>query len=237
MKTSPVHFRSNTGAFRPIDVAAIVSIVAALAALILLGAGRFREHALRTQCRSNLMQLGRALDQYSQANNGLLPDCSRTNPRYYGPLWPWDLHKNLAADLEKYEATRDAFYCPANPDMNDDTRWNFGGDAASMRIAGYGMLFPGIRQVPRNLWRTSWQAGGQTPPAQSELMFDATACVDDDFTRIQGALLDRSNHLRGKNPTGGNILFLDQRVEWRNFDEMEVRLSTFGTPGQVYWSF
>jgi hypothetical protein len=33
------------------------------------------------------------------------------------------------------------------------------------------------------------------------------------------------------------VLFEDQHVEWRDFNEMEVRFSTVGPGGQVRWSF
>ena len=45
---------------------------------------------------------------------------------------------------------------------------------------------------------------------------------------------DRSTHLdRGKSgkPKGGNVLFVDGHVDWRKFDEMEVRW----TSGVNFW--
>ena len=32
-----------------------------------------------------------------------------------------------------------------------------------------------------------------------------------------------TSHMSGKKPSGGNILFLDGHVIWRNFAEMEVQ--------------
>ena len=68
-------------------------------------------------------------------------------------------------------------------------------------------------------------------------MFDATASAAGDFTQIVGALSDRSNHVRGKRPLGGNILFLDQHVAWRDFNEMQRRFGSPGTAGTVSWYF
>jgi prepilin-type processing-associated H-X9-DG protein len=36
-------------------------------------------------------------------------------------------------------------------------------------------------------------------------------------------------HMRGKDPEGGNVLFLDWHVDWRPFKEMRVR-GNFGNP-------
>nr|MBP8912921.1 hypothetical protein [Phycisphaerae bacterium] len=51
------------------------------------------------------------------------------------------------------------------------------------------------------------------------------------WTRWQ--VTDRSNHLRkGTHASGGNILFVDGHVQWRQFKEMEHRWfwQSFGNP-------
>ena len=236
MKCSLARCRHNAGAIRPLDVAAIVCVVGVLVFFGVLGAGRFKEHANRLRCQDNLRQIGAGLELYSKANGGLLPDCSPSNPQFFGSIWPWDLSANLASVLQTNGVSRDAFYCPANPKLNDTTHWNYGG-GTEVRIISYGMLFNGIRTVPRSFWRIDWKGDGKAPPAEAELMFDATASAAGDFTQIVGALSDRSNHVRGKRPLGGNILFLDQHVAWRDFNEMQRRLGSPGTAGTVSWYF
>lgn len=238
MKCSLAANRSISGAIRPLDVAAIVCVVAVLVFLGLFGTGRFKERALRTRCQGNLRQIGTALELLSKDNNGQLPDCSAANPRYAGPVWPWDIHTNLVSDLEAKGASRQVFYCPANQEMNDDRHWNFWrANPAPIRVIGYGMLFRGTAMVPSRLWQSKLQSQGQASPAQTELSFDATASVADDFTRIQGNFTDRSNHVRSKRPLGGNVLCTDQHVEWRDFKAMEFRFNTVGTAGLVAWSY
>ncbi len=73
------------------------------------------------------------------------------------------------------------------------------------------------------------------PPATMELITDVTASDGPnretaDFTRATGGcwtrwqVYDRSNHLKNSTkPSGGNILFLDGHVTWRQFAEMEHR--------------
>jgi hypothetical protein len=238
MKCFLVNTRRNDGAIRLRDVAVIVCVAVVLAALLLLRVGHFKEHALRTQCQGNFRQIGIALAVYAKDNKDLLPDCSADNPRFTGPLWPWDVNTNLLGDLQTLGATRQVLYCPANPGMNDSRHWNFWQQThGSVSCIGYGMLFKGMGQVPRNLWRENLAGNGQTPPAETELSFDATACVDDDYEKIQGVWVDRSNHMRDKTPLGGNVLFEDQHVGWRDFADTEERFRTIGPGGQVHWSF
>jgi len=70
-------------------------------------------------------------------------------------------------------------------------------------------------------------------PASTELVTDVTLSDGPDrdtasFTEVGGGLLawgiyDRANHLKKGRPIGGNILFLDGHVTWRDFEQMEMR--------------
>lgn len=238
MKCWPGKDRGMAGGIRLLDVAAILCVLAVLAFLGIVGMSRFKEHTLRAGCQSNLKQLATALSLYTKDNRGLLPDCTPANPRYVGPVWPWDINTNLASNLEALGMTRAAFYCPANPGMNDDRHWNFWrANGGSTRVTGYPTLFEGIQQVPPNLWRTKLSNPGREGAAGTELSFDATAALNGNYTRIQGTYIDRSNHVRDKRPLGGNILFLDQHVQWRDFADMKVRFETFGVAGPIMWSY
>jgi len=234
MRCNPGKKQSLSGAMRPLDVAAIVCVVSVLAFLGVFGSGRFREGAAKARCRSNLLQLGTALQLYAKDNHDLLPDCSPANPRFAGPQWPWDTHTNLVNELEKRGMTRDNFYCPANPGMNDERHWNFWKtDANPTRVIGYGMLLKGYGQVPPNLRRASLNRTN----SQAELAFDVMACTDDDYLGIKDAWNDRSSHVRGKRVLGGNILFDDQHVAWRDFSQMQIHFTTYCPNGIVQWSF
>jgi len=71
----------------------------------------------------------------------------------------------------------------------------------------------------------------------TELVTDATLSSTSDpktatFTEVHGGswsrwqIPDRTNHLRyGGRPAGANIVFLDGHNEWRQFSEMDVRVS------------
>jgi len=226
MRCSIGAHQRQAGAIRPLDVAAVLCVVAWLAFCGVIGAARARQAALKTRCRANLVQIGTALELYGKENGGRLPVA-------VGGVWPWDINTNLTAYLQTKGVERQMFYCPANPEMNDDRHWNFGQN----RVIGYGMLFRGMAMVPSRFWQTKLPEQKDASAAKTELAFDATACVGDDYTMIQGAYRDRSNHMRGKRPLGGNILFLDQHAEWRDFNAMQMRFNTIGSAGQVAWSF
>ena len=237
MNCAPSPARSLTGAIRPLDVAAIVAVLAVLAVLTMAFAARMREAALRKACMVNLKQLGTAVGGYAKDNGGELPDCL-SNPRFAGPVWPWDISTNLTTTLAGYGAKRENFYCPANTEMNDERHWNYASmSGGTVRVVGYGMLFKGHAQVPSNLWRFKVDPMNEQMPSNQELMFDATAGLGGDYTRIQGTWVDRSNHVRKNRPLGGHILFTDLHVDWRDFDKMSVRLNTMGTGGPIVWSF
>lgn len=226
------------GAIRGMDVAAIISVLFVLVVMAIYAASHLQERALRAQCRGNLRQLGLALQLYAKDSKGLLPDCSPSNPELAGPTWPWDMSTNLSNLLMAKSVIRPMFYCPANPQMNDDRHWNFWRQVpGQVRVMGYGFTFKGTRQIPQNLWRTDLSGNGASP-ANAELGFDATASVNNDFTAITGIWVDRSNHVRkDKTPCGGNVLFVDGHVEWRDFSVMEPRFNTIGPAGPVSWCF
>lgn len=230
--------RNLCGAFRPLDLAAIVCVLGVLTFVGIIASGQIKERALRNRCRGNLMNIGKSLDLYAADNHGELPDCSGNDPRYGRAGWPWNMETNLTAALEAKGLIREKFYCPANPTMNDDRHWNFsrvvGGTS---RVIGYGMLFRGTATVPPGSWVSRLADKNSATPSQTELGFDSTACINGDYTRIQGLWVDRSNHMRKQQPVGGNVLCQDEHVEWRNFNGMEVRFHTVGPGGVIDWSY
>ena len=71
--------RSLTG-FTLLELLVVIAIIGILAALLLPAISRAKERANRTRCKSNLHQIGLALDMYAEANRDLLPDCTSNNP-------------------------------------------------------------------------------------------------------------------------------------------------------------
>jgi prepilin-type N-terminal cleavage/methylation domain-containing protein/prepilin-type processing-associated H-X9-DG protein len=111
------------------------------------------------------------------------------------------------------------------------------------RIMGYFWLLdttakrqqqPFSPEGPRKEWVRSL-VSTKTAPALVELITDCTLSngpdrLQADFTKATGGcwsrwqVYDRTSHLKNSNkPTGGNILFVDGHVQWRKFEQMDVR--------------
>jgi hypothetical protein len=210
------------------ELVVTVGSVVVLLLLVLAGWRSWQEQGLRLRCQSNLHEAGGALTTFALAHDGLLPDCSAANPDFTGGAWPWDINTNLFNELVRLGMTTNSLYCPANPAMNDMYHrefWRFGHN--SLQVIGYGMLFNGQGQEPPPYWRKNLHGDGVHLPSETELGFDATVSMGGDFMHIRGLNTDRSNHVRGKKPLGGNILFEDGHVGWRNFKQMQPRFQTF----------
>jgi hypothetical protein len=228
-------FRRRALGFGIKELVVVIACLTVLFLLAFLGVRALNERALRLQCQNNLREVGGALKAYCLANDGLLPDCTPNNPQFSGAAWPWDISTNLFNELVRRGATTNSLYCPANPAMNDLSHrefWRF--EHNSLQVISYGMLFKGVGQEPAEYWRTNLVGDGLRSPAQTELGFDATVSMNNDFIHIRGSNVDRSNHVRGSRPLGGNVLFEDGHVAWRDFNQMQKRIQTWPP---AFWYF
>lgn len=216
--------RKSARAFTLIELLVVIVIIAVLAAMMLPVLGRAKEAGYRTKCLSNLRQVGVAMLSYAVENSNQYPDNS-------GGSWPWDVNRALIDSLVKnYGATRDIFYCPAQPKQNSEKTWNF---TSGYRVTGYAWLLHNSPQVPAQYQQKS-SLGDETKSApETELVLDAVLSENGVYSNVKGGnAINRSNHmdLAGKFPTGANILFKDGHVQWRDFEVMKKKPHTFGNP-------
>jgi prepilin-type processing-associated H-X9-DG protein len=129
--------------------------------------------------------------------------------------------------------------------FNSDEVWNF---TPSYRVLGYALTFKNTAGLVATNVNERFnpgviQVGGTTIhviPSERELVADATLSQGmNNFDRIMAGWVvngkvvpNRSSHLDGRRPAGGNMLYLDGHTQWKRFPKMKIR--TFGQPSFWY---
>lgn len=224
--------KKNRG-FTLIELLTVIAIIAILASILIPVVGQVRESARRAACKSNLRQLGMGLILYANEHDDRLPVMQPSPP------WSWDINRDILEVLTDGGRDRDIVYCPSGTPNDADIYWNY---PSFYAVTTYVLMVPGAgrvhpRWVNRTLYPEPYKFQGEEihpEPSQRELAADAVISVGRNFSDVTAGgspVSDRTNHLDGAYPAGGNILFLDGHVEWRDFKDMRVR--TMGSPS--FW--
>ena len=227
-------------AFTLVELLVVIGIIGILIALLLPALNQAREQARRTQCAAGLHNIGIAMNVYANENK-------RRLPMHVGPgnNWFWDVTYPTRDAIIRAGAVRDNFYCPSGDLQNDDGLWEFNGWTVSgyfwlmQRLGGGALSNPGFfvfgypPGVPDEMRRLRRRVDAPRA-AETELVADANLSIGTPpnrrFSGIYGGWPGhRSNHIKqGWRGVGGNILFLDSHVEWRDISAMKVRFSPAG---------
>jgi prepilin-type N-terminal cleavage/methylation domain-containing protein len=127
--------RACSEGFTLIELLVVIAIIAILAAMLLPALSLAKTQAVKTQCVSNLRQLGIASYNYALDNKDNFPNMNQendTDPTGGTSNWPWDVPDYVANMLSGNGSTRYICYCPANTlqgPNNSDKWWGYEGSS------------------------------------------------------------------------------------------------------------
>lgn len=209
-------------AFTLLELLVVIAIVALLLAILLPSLRRAKEYARRLGCANNLHQTGLSLSMYADDNDAKLP-------AFKGDTvggWLIDVPIKASDSMIQYGCYRDTFYCPSNkgltnPPLTPAEHWV----SHPWRVTTYFWLMQfGIewRETdPCNVFLTRIDA---PRASERELVTDLVFSRNGNFINVwSGSDYFRTNHIFGDKPAGGNILFCDGSIIWRQFSEMRVQ--------------
>lgn len=223
--------------FTLVELLVVIGIIALLISILLPSLQRAKEQALRVKCGAGLRNFGQSMQMYANSNKGKLPQHAGTTN------WLWDLPNPTRDVFIKDGNVRNTLYCPSNTHQNADDLWNFVQGPNGFTVCGYYFLMrridgsrPPLQIGPPLLNGAKYlQTISEKNGSSLELATDATISESpnrtSNFTNVRGgwSQLHWSNHSKGNKAVGGQILFLDGHVTWRNFSEMKVRVMGYPT--------
>jgi prepilin-type N-terminal cleavage/methylation domain-containing protein len=233
--------------FTLIELLVVIAIIAILAAMLLPALATAKEKAKRTNCISNLKQIGFALQIYEDDNRNVLPERSASDPSAGSAMW--ELSQNMADQLVIAGASRKIFYCPGGftSVRDNDFWWNY---SSGHRVTSYQWIISrdGTQNYGAKIVTPPTGLGGLAQKgfivkmgvvftnfytiADTELVTDVTVSegsglLTDKFVGVNTVNPTElpkgynSSHMARITPAGGNILFMDQHVGWRRFQDMK----------------
>ncbi|MCU0793273.1 MAG: prepilin-type N-terminal cleavage/methylation domain-containing protein [Opitutaceae bacterium] len=219
--------RGAKRAFTLIELLTVIAIIGILAAILIPTVGAVRKRALKSQCASNLRQLGTAVNLYINDNKQRLPNGTDQNANLQ---WLSTDHRDA---FKNYGMTFEMFYCRGNPTYMDANMTT----ANREKIGGNGIPI-GYVYLPGTSYTAKDQFGRDIPSKYRETRLSKVTY------RLIAADLNRKwnsdfaggvNHADNNSPIGGNHLYLDGAVKWFSAVEFVTRPAISGGGSEYYF--
>jgi len=212
-------------AFTLIELLVVIGIIAVLAGILLPVIARVRDSGRRTQCASQLRQIGIGLHRYFNEYRSLPMrpgDLAWNNPHV---LHFRDEKEDISDLMLKHCGPKQLFYCPDGfEDRNPGAWWPF-------RTGSIAVTY----QFPFWLTQGAWLI---EKPDYRRLTTDRVLAADIMATSDGVAHLVEFNQKlkRDGTPQGMNMLFGDGRVEWNNGSKGWVVYGWYTGLVQWHWA-
>jgi len=236
----------NREAFTLLELLVVIALLALLAGVGVCATGGRKNETKIVQCASNLRQLSLSMLLYASDNNDKLPAQTGVG------RWLWDMDWTVGNTLNQYGTPQERMYCPGTSPRftatNNEELYEYYAPGL-FHVIGYAPTLPGspslsatnvnatLTPQPLKPFLISGYNVPPTPASQRVLVADATITSPGtpNYVFIQGAyrIPHLCPHLDSFIPAGGNVAMLDGHVQWRSFNQIQLRTESRQT--LFYW--
>ncbi len=229
-------FFPRQNAFTLVELLVVIAIIALLMGILLPALTAARKQAQATVCRSNLRQIGFALNLYAEAWNFFIPrGTGSTGDTWFQQLLPYLGGRQKAVDFRDVKIYR----CPSYPNKNQPVCYvNNGWKFTTPDLPGTTIEVPtrifGLKKLDTKIYMAdsedgSWRGILIDPNHASWFENDVWSTnhlasnVSAAQTESDGRRVARTRHSQGTTRPGCHYLFLDWHVEWMMADNVTYK--------------